>query len=225
MKPFFNSGFHVPSVFRLPGQCCSPGEAALPTRKDAPVSLASVAASPRPMRQAPSALQTGVGGGLHHPDHAAALFAPLRCAADLRPDRVVPAMSNAFTERLKELTTDVGRGWQADLARRCGVTRPAITNWLSGRNKGIESTHLFAIADYFRVHPRWLATGAGPKWVEVPMQLSKNVHPNVGEVLVKFEEVAARHKKMSESERIELYIWLAGERLSAEAAAGPQPTD
>ncbi|MCR6478181.1 helix-turn-helix domain-containing protein [Variovorax sp. ZS18.2.2] len=134
-------------------------------------------------------------------------------------------MSSTFTERLKELTTDIGRGWQASLARRCGVTRAAITNWLSGRNKGIESTHLFAIADYFRVNPRWLATGAGPKWAEVPMQLSKNVHPTVGEVLVKFEEMAARHQQMNESERIELYIWLAGERLSIQATVGPQTTD
>ncbi|QSI31656.1 helix-turn-helix domain-containing protein [Variovorax sp. RKNM96] len=134
-------------------------------------------------------------------------------------------MNGTFTERLKDLTTVSGRGWQADLARRCGVTRAAITNWLSGRNKGIESAHLFVIADYFRVHPRWLATGAGPKWVEIPMHLSKNVHPTVGEVLVKFEEVAARHKKMNESERIELYIWLAGETLGIQEPADSPITD
>ena len=133
-------------------------------------------------------------------------------------------MNNTFTERLKELTADIGRGWQSSLARHCGVTRAAITNWLSGRNKGIESTHLFAIADYFRVNPRWLATGAGPKWAEIPMDLSKHVHPTVGEVLHKFEEVVARQEQMSEAERIELYIWLAGERPSPQEPAASQTT-
>lgn len=133
-------------------------------------------------------------------------------------------MNSTFTERLKELTTDIGRGWQSSLARHCGVTRAAITNWLSGRNKGIESTHLFAIADYFRVNPRWLATGAGPKWAEIPMDLSKHVHPTVGEVLHKFEEVTARREQMSESERIELYMWLAGERPSPQESVALQNT-
>ena len=134
-------------------------------------------------------------------------------------------MSGTFTERLKELTTDINRGWQADLARRCGATRAAIPNWLSGRNRGIESTHLFTIADYFRVNARWLATGAGPKWAEVPMHLTKKVHPTVGEVLVKLEEMAARPKKVSEAERIELYVWLAGERLNFQATPDPEPAD
>ncbi|MDQ0017398.1 transcriptional regulator with XRE-family HTH domain [Variovorax boronicumulans] len=133
-------------------------------------------------------------------------------------------MNNTFTERLKELTTDIGRGWQAELARRCGVSRAAITNWLSGRNKGVESNHLFAIGDLFRVNARWLATGAGPKWAEIPMDMSKHVHPTVGEVLLKFEEVTARHEQMSESERIELYIWLAGERPRLQEPAASQTT-
>ena len=134
-------------------------------------------------------------------------------------------MSSTFTARLKELTTDIGRGWQADLARRCGVTRAAITNWLSGRNKGIESTHLFTIADYFRVNARWLALGAGPKWASVPLHLSKKVHPTVGEVLAKLEEVASRQMAMSDAERIELYVWLAGERPSLQGTADPRIID
>ena len=73
-------------------------------------------------------------------------------------------MNGSFTERLKDLSADADRGWKADLARQCGVSRPAISNWLSGRNKGINSSYLFAIADYFRVNARWLATGDEPKW-------------------------------------------------------------
>ena len=128
-------------------------------------------------------------------------------------------MSSSFTERLKELAADTDRGWQADLARHCGVTRPAITNWLSGRNKGIHSSYLFAIADYFCVNARWLATGEEPKWVHVPMQLSKKVQLTVGEVLVKFEEVALRGAKMTQAEHSKLYLWLIGERSKLPAAA------
>ncbi|ADU38723.1 XRE family transcriptional regulator [Variovorax paradoxus EPS] len=46
-------------------------------------------------------------------------------------------MSGGFSERLNELAADAGRDWQADLARNCGVSHPAISNWLSGRNNGI----------------------------------------------------------------------------------------
>lgn len=120
-------------------------------------------------------------------------------------------MSSSFSERLRELGADREWGWQSDLARHCGVTRPAISNWLSGRSRGIESMYLFAVADYFRVNARWLATGVGPKRPHVPMQLSKRVQPTVGEVLARCEAIALRATKMTEAERIELYIWLAGE--------------
>ncbi|MDH6164902.1 transcriptional regulator with XRE-family HTH domain [Variovorax boronicumulans] len=131
-------------------------------------------------------------------------------------------MSGNFAERLKELTTDMNRGWQADLARRCGVTRSAITGWLSGQRSGIESTYLFITADYFGVNARWLATGVGPKWAEMPMYLTKKVHPNVGEVLAKFEEMSSRRTGINDAERIELYVWLVGERPSFPGTANMQ---
>ncbi|MGJ7574425.1 helix-turn-helix transcriptional regulator [Variovorax sp. RB2P76] len=130
-------------------------------------------------------------------------------------------MSCSLSERLHELIAEKGRGCQADLARHCGVTRPAITHWLSGRNKGVESIYLFAIADYFRVDTRWLATGKGTQWTGPSMDLSKQVHPTVGEVLTLFEEKGFGRSKTSHAERIELYLWLVGDRIQY---PGPDPS-
>lgn len=77
------------------------------------------------------------------------------------------AENRNFTERFKTLTDELDRGWQIDLARRCGVSRPTVTHWCSGRTKSADPVQIFAIADYFGVNARWLATGEGPKWLEV----------------------------------------------------------
>lgn len=47
---------------------------------------------------------------------------------------------------------------QAELARRVGITRSAVNQWVK---KGCVSTpeHLFAAADALGCSPRWLATG------------------------------------------------------------------
>ena len=131
--------------------------------------------------------------------------------SDVESDRKSNPMSGTLSERLQELIAEKGRGCQADLARHCGVTRPAITHWLSGRNKGVESTYLFAIADYFRVDARWLATGEGTKWSGPSMELWKKVQPTVGEVLALFEEKGFGRSSLTHAERVELYLWLVGE--------------
>jgi transcriptional regulator with XRE-family HTH domain len=119
------------------------------------------------------------------------------------------APGGGFSERLNQLVAAKGRGCKAELARHCGVTRPAITHWLSGRNKGVESTCLFAIADYFEVDPRWLAVGTGSEWPIPPME--RKVHPPIGEVLSKIEEVASRCRQITHEERVGIYMWLTGE--------------
>jgi transcriptional regulator with XRE-family HTH domain len=52
---------------------------------------------------------------------------------------------------------------QADLARRCGVTRASVNGWLQGRTVNIRPDHLFAAADALGVEARWIATGKGPR--------------------------------------------------------------
>jgi transcriptional regulator with XRE-family HTH domain len=86
------------------------------------------------------------------------------------------SMAHDFTERFKTLTNGLDRGWQVDLSLRCGVSRPTITHWKSGRTKSASPAQLFAIADYFGVNARWLATGVGPKWLEAATSLENVSH-------------------------------------------------
>lgn len=52
---------------------------------------------------------------------------------------------------------------QADLARRVGVSRATVGDWLHGRASSLRADTLFAVADALNVEARWLATGKGPR--------------------------------------------------------------
>lgn len=71
-----------------------------------------------------------------------------------------------ISERLQLLAADLPRGWQADLARHCGVRAPSVNGWLHGITKRMDAEHLFNAADFFKVNPRWLAFGVGPRDLE-----------------------------------------------------------
>jgi transcriptional regulator with XRE-family HTH domain len=73
---------------------------------------------------------------------------------------------NDISDRLRLLAANLPRGWQADLARHCGVKPPSVNGWLHGNTKRMEAEHLFNTADFFKVNPRWLAFGVGPRAVD-----------------------------------------------------------
>jgi transcriptional regulator with XRE-family HTH domain len=73
--------------------------------------------------------------------------------ADTITDRLIDAFRAAETDGLT----------QADLARRCGVSRATVNDWLKGRAVSIKPPHLFAVADALGIEARWLATGQGPR--------------------------------------------------------------
>lgn len=68
-----------------------------------------------------------------------------------------------LADRLRQLGADLDRGWQASLARHCGVKPPSVADWLSGKTKTLEGENLLRAAEFFKVTPGWLATGKGPK--------------------------------------------------------------
>jgi len=72
---------------------------------------------------------------------------------------------HTITDRLVEVFAAAERDGltQADLARRVGVTRATVNDWLKGRAVSIKPPHLFALADALGIEPRWLATGQGPR--------------------------------------------------------------
>jgi len=66
-----------------------------------------------------------------------------------------------LSDRMKFLSSNLPRGWQAKLARYCGVKPQSVTGWLTGGTKVIEGEHLLLAAKFFNVEPLWLSTGAG----------------------------------------------------------------
>jgi phage repressor protein C with HTH and peptisase S24 domain len=79
-----------------------------------------------------------------------------------------------LAERLKELTQEMPRGWQAALARKLGIRPPSIADWVSGRSKSIDGKYLTDVADFFQVSAHWLSTGKGSKVGNVLSALLSN---------------------------------------------------
>lgn len=50
---------------------------------------------------------------------------------------------------------------QVDLANACKIKPSSVSDWMNGRTKNLEGSHLLAAAEILGVNPRWLATGQG----------------------------------------------------------------
>ena len=57
---------------------------------------------------------------------------------------------------------------QSELARRVGVSRQAVNDWIKGRSVNIRPETLVRLADALGVEIRWLATGHGPRKADPP---------------------------------------------------------
>ena len=71
-------------------------------------------------------------------------------------------MTNSVGQRIKHALKDSGLK-QADIQRATGITRSAISQWLSGDTITVKAEYLFLIADLTGFEARWLATGKGPQ--------------------------------------------------------------
>lgn len=69
----------------------------------------------------------------------------------------------SVADRIKQASSNLTRGWQASLARHCGVSAATVSDWVSGNIKEVSAENLFKIADFLGVRPRWLIFGAGPQ--------------------------------------------------------------
>lgn len=49
----------------------------------------------------------------------------------------------------------------ADLAKACHISRAAVSKWMRGGAGNLKNEHLFAVAEYCSVDPKWLGTGKG----------------------------------------------------------------
>lgn len=73
-------------------------------------------------------------------------------------------MDMDISEKIKELLKKKGIS-QTELAKRIGVSRAAVSEWIRGKSKPSEST-LKLIAKEFNVNEEWLKTGKGEMFVE-----------------------------------------------------------
>jgi SOS-response transcriptional repressor LexA len=76
-----------------------------------------------------------------------------------RPERIALAIKHSG--KLKK-----------EIARECGVSASAVTQWVTGDSKSMKPENLFALASATGVFPEWLANGAGEM---VPTAPSPNV--------------------------------------------------
>lgn len=72
----------------------------------------------------------------------------------------VPAMST-LKERLTRAMAHAKKDNQSKLAREVGVTRAAVSKWMSTATTSLQTEHAFRVARYLGVNPQWLATGEG----------------------------------------------------------------
>lgn len=82
---------------------------------------------------------------------------------------------SSLSERIAELSAGLGRGWQAKLAKHCGIKPPSVADWLSGKTKKLEGQNLVKAAEFFNVMPQWLATGKGKKYANASSQTPQSI--------------------------------------------------
>lgn len=80
----------------------------------------------------------------------------------------------SLQERIRKLFADHPDKKPAHLARALGVSRAAVSRWMSGAVAEISSENAFAVGKFFGVNPEWVATGKGKILVKTDIQVSSN---------------------------------------------------
>jgi transcriptional regulator with XRE-family HTH domain len=70
-------------------------------------------------------------------------------------------MSN-LAQRIHQRMSDLGLS-QRELASSCGVSAPAVNDWLSGKTQSLKASTLLKAAKVLAVNPQWLESGLGVK--------------------------------------------------------------
>lgn len=89
-----------------------------------------------------------------------------------------------------------GRGFQADLARACGLKKPSVNGWFNGPTQKIDLENAIPVAAFLKnlglpgVNPKWLSNGDGPMFLESidsttagPTSLAVIAPPNLRQTL------------------------------------------
>jgi len=93
-------------------------------------------------------------------------FSSLNIQRMTRPERIAQAIKHS--NKLKK-----------DIARECGVSPSAVTQWITGDSKSMKPENLFALAAATGVSAEWLANGSGGMTIETS-GFDANVEPASG---------------------------------------------
>lgn len=67
-----------------------------------------------------------------------------------------------ITERIKQVVEESGLS-KTEIARRCGVSRASVSQWVNGDTKSPTAEKIFLLAKATGVSAKWLTTGKGSK--------------------------------------------------------------
>lgn len=118
---------------------------------------------------------------------------------------------NTWNERLNAaLAIRKKAGWavsNAELARKAGVSRPTVGDWLHGHTKMMDGDNSAIICDYLQISPVWLFHGKGksgleeidklqPKQDEVHQVTNESTDAYLKTVLHTWSELTPTHKDL-----------------------------
>ena len=79
-------------------------------------------------------------------------------------------VATSLSERIRRAMERKGMR-PAELARRVGISRASVSDWMSGKTKSLDGENLLRAAEALSVSPRWLQTGFGKEDL-APAQVS-----------------------------------------------------
>lgn len=80
-----------------------------------------------------------------------------------------------LAQRIRQRLNDLSLS-QKELATICGVSAPAVNDWLSGKTKSLKASTLLKAAKALSVNPLWLESGVGGKSLRSEDRVAENAY-------------------------------------------------
>lgn len=94
-----------------------------------------------------------------------------------------------LAERIKQVIEESGLS-PAEISRRLGVSRAAVSGWSNGAVKNVRAKHVYALAKLTGIRAEWISLGTGNKYQADPQQVQPE--STGGEMLCDLEYVTNR---------------------------------
>jgi transcriptional regulator with XRE-family HTH domain len=78
-----------------------------------------------------------------------------------------------LAQRIRQRLSDLDMS-QRELAHRCGVSPPAVNDWVTGKTQSLKASTLLKAAKALAVSPQWLESGVGVKSPRDDNRVSEN---------------------------------------------------